>query len=108
MITPTEIEAYAVQIAEPDFETASIEPLIGHLGDAEFEAVMDRAAEISRDRGRAAHDEADTLVALTRLAHAAGCPSGIAVVPWLQEHGLVEEVNSSGFGFKTAKPGAVT
>jgi hypothetical protein len=54
MITPTEIEAYAVQIAEPDFETASIGPLIGHLGDAEFEAVMDRAAEISRDRGRAA------------------------------------------------------
>lgn len=42
MITAQQIEAFAVQIAEPDFviSKASIEPLIGHLGDAEFQAVM--------------------------------------------------------------------
>jgi hypothetical protein len=105
MITPAEIEAYAVQIAKPDFliSKASIEPLIGHLGDAEFKAVMGRAAEISRERGRAAFAEADKLETLTRLAHAAGCPSGTPVVPWLRERGLIEEVDG-GFRFKTASP----
>jgi hypothetical protein len=78
MITAQQIEAFAVQIAEPDFviSKASIEQLIGHLGDAEFKAVMARAAEISRERGRAAFAVADTLETLTGLAHAAGCPSG--------------------------------
>jgi hypothetical protein len=105
MITAQQIEAFAVQIAEPGFEVskASIEQLIGHLADAEFKAVMARAAEISRERGRGAFAVADTLETLTRLAHAAGCPSGIPVVPWLRERGLIEEVDG-GFRFKTASP----
>ena len=107
MSTPAEIESYAVQIAEPDFETASIEPLIGHLGDADFEAVMNRAAEISRERGRAAFAEADSLENLDRLANAAGCPPDVPTIPWLQERGLIEEVDD-GWRFKIAKPGAAT
>jgi hypothetical protein len=107
MISKSEIETYAGQIAEPDFETASIEPLIGHLGDAEFEAVMDRAAEISSERGLAAHAEADALRSVVRLAKATGIRAGGKPVPWLQERGLIEEVDG-GFRFKTAKPGAVT
>jgi hypothetical protein len=107
MITETEIETYAVQIAEPGFETASIEPLIGHLGAAEFRTVLRRAAEISRERGRAAHAVADSIENLRRLGKAAGCPDSEAIIPWLQARGLVEEVDG-GFRFKTAKPGAAT
>jgi hypothetical protein len=107
MITQTEIEAYAVQIGAPGFETASLEPLIGHLGDAEFEAVMDRAAEISRRRGKAAFAEADSLENLQRLAHAAGMPDGGKPVQWLQERGLIEKIGD-GWRFKTAKPEAMT
>jgi hypothetical protein len=50
---------------------------------------------------------ADTLKTLTRLARAAGCPRGVAVIPWLQERGLVEKVDG-GWRFTTAKPGEVT
>ena len=54
MISLTEIETFAVQIADPDFDPLSIEKLIGHLGEAEFEAVIDRAVEISRGHSEAA------------------------------------------------------
>ncbi|WMT79499.1 hypothetical protein [Bradyrhizobium sp. Ash2021] len=106
-LNPTEIEAYAVQMADPDFDLSSIETLIGHLPEREFEAVFDRAAEISREYGKAALSEADTLAAMNRLAHATGCPHGEPVIPWLQERGLIEQVDD-GWRFKTAKPGAVT
>jgi hypothetical protein len=51
MITPAEIETYAERIAAPGFEMALIEPLIGHLSDAEFKAVMDRASGGTRTNG---------------------------------------------------------
>jgi hypothetical protein len=106
-MTEQEIEAFAMQIAEPGFEVskASIEPLIGHLGASEFRTVLRRAAEISRERGRAAYAEADSLESLRRLGKAAGCPDGEPIIPWLQERGLIEEVDG-GWRFKTAKPGA--
>jgi len=104
MITEAEIETYAEQIAAPGFATASIEPLIGHLDDADFGMVLKRASGISRARGRAADTAADSLETLTRLAHAAGCPAGVAVLPWLQERGLAEEVES-GWRYKVPKPG---
>jgi hypothetical protein len=155
MISAQEIEEYAKQIGQVDFDLVRDgEKLIGHLygddllavlvraseiareiavaakaeadrleaeannsfefdlsakdlGLAEFEAVIDRAEAVSRARGKAAYAAADTLAALIRLAHAAGCPSGVAVIPWLQERGLVEEVDG-GFLFRTAKPGGAT
>ena len=106
MISLTEIETFAVQIADPDFDPLSIEKLIGHLGEAEFEAVIDRAVEISRGHSEAALSEADKLASLNQLAHAAGCPKGEPVIPWLQERGLIEQVDG-GWHFKPAKPGAV-
>jgi hypothetical protein len=106
MITQTEIETFAMQIAEPDFDPSQIEALIGHLRDAEIEAVIDRAAEISREHGEAALSEADTLASLSRLAHATGCPRGEPVIPWLQERGLIEQVDGGGWRFKTPAPRA--
>jgi hypothetical protein len=103
MISPSEIEAFTVQIAEPGFETARIEALIGHLAEAEFKAVMHRAAAIARAYGKAAFAEADALENLSRLAHAAGMPDGGNPFQWLQERDLVEEVDG-GYRFKTAKP----
>jgi hypothetical protein len=106
MITETEIETFAAQIAEPGFEVskANLDGLIGHLDHAESKAVLSRAAEISRERGRAAHAVADSIENLDRLGKAAGCPDGEPMIPWLQERGLIEEVDG-GFRFKTAKPG---
>lgn len=107
MINAAEIESYASQISEPDFEIAAIEPLIGHLSDAEIEAVIDRAAAIARERGRADMAAAAALETLARIAHAAGCPRGDPVIPWLQARNLVEEFNG-GFRFKVANPRPVT
>jgi hypothetical protein len=102
-ITQSEIEAFAVQIAEPDFKTESIEPLIGHLYGADVSAVLDRAAEIAREYAKAAFAEADATECLVRLANAAGCPDSESVIPWLLERGLIEKVED-GWRFKTAKP----
>jgi hypothetical protein len=109
ILTEAEIEAFAVQIAEPDFEIshAALDPLIGHLDPADFDAVMDRAQEIARAQGKAALAEAATLENLQRLAHASGMPDGGSPFPWLLERGLIEETDD-GWRFKTAKPGAVT
>lgn len=104
MITQTEIETFAAQIAEPTFEMANIEPLIGHLSETEMKAIMARAEAIAGEDIRAAQAEADTLEKVMRLAQASGCPDGAAVIPWLLERGLIER---SGNGFKTAKPRAV-
>jgi len=104
-ITPLEIEAYAVKMAEPSFEVseASIGALIGHLDPDDLNAVLDRSAEIAREHGEAAYVEAHVLESLQRLAHAAGCPSGIPVIPWLQERGLIEDVDG-GWRFKAPLP----
>ena len=131
MITPQEIETLALKIAEPDFVVshASLDPLIGHLDVADFDAVLHRAAEIARESGKALDTEADTvdpliveavvdaiaeneeilvdLENLVRLGNAAGCPDDAAIIPWLLERGLVEKVDG-GFRLKPAKPGPVT
>jgi hypothetical protein len=106
-LNPTELETFAVQIADPAFDPSSIESLIGHLGEIEFEAVIDRAIEIARCSGEAVLSEADDLTSLSRLAHAAGCPKGEPVIPWLQERGLVEQVDD-GWRFRAAKPEPTT
>jgi hypothetical protein len=109
MITEIEIETYALQIAEPAFgkiSDATLAPLIGHLDPADFEAVLERAAEIAHQRGDAALAEADALENLHRLARAAGMPDGGKPIPWLQERGLIEEVDG-GWCFKAAGPDIV-
>ena len=108
MITEQEIEAYAAQIAEADFDMArDAENLIGHLYGDDLVAVMRRASEISREMARRFCAEADSLESLERLAKATGCPEEEPIIPWLQARGLVEKVDG-GFRFKTAKPGAAT
>jgi hypothetical protein len=103
MIDAKEIEAFAVQIAEPSFQIASIEPLIGHLDPADFGSVLRRAEQIARQHGEAYLAEASTLENLDRLAQAAGCPDSEPVIPWLEERGLIEMVEV-GWRFKVAKP----
>jgi hypothetical protein len=68
VISPSEIETFAMRIAEPDFDLSTIETLIGHLPERYFDAVIDRAAEIAR--GEAAIAEADDLTSLNQLARA--------------------------------------
>jgi hypothetical protein len=51
--------------------------------------------------------EADGLDKVFRLAMAAGCPGDVPAIPWLLEHGLVDEVEGGFLRFKVAKPGAV-
>jgi hypothetical protein len=106
MISKSEIETFATKISEPNFEMANIEPLIGHLGEVEFKAVMHRAAEIARQRGREALADADSLEALLRLARAAVMPAGEKPIPWLAERGLIE-ASGRGWRFRAAKPSVV-
>jgi hypothetical protein len=110
MISASEIEAFAVQIAELTFEVskANISALIGHLDLPDYDVVLTRAAQIARQRGEADLAEAEALENLERLAHATGMPAGGKPIPWLQERGLVEEIDGGGFRFKTPRPGAVT
>jgi hypothetical protein len=103
MISPQEIEAYAEQMAEPDFEMANIDGLIGHLDEADFDAVLARAEKISRETGDACLAAANALRDLVRLAHATGMPKGGQPVAWLQERGLIERVDD-GFRVVPAKP----
>jgi hypothetical protein len=108
MISPQEIEAYAVKIAEPGFAVSetNIGALIGHLDFPDSDAVLARAVAISRQRGAAHLAEADTLETITRLAHASGMPAGEKPIRWLQERGLIEKVDG-GWRLKTPKPVAV-
>ncbi|HMF67604.1 MAG TPA: hypothetical protein VK602_08345 [Phyllobacterium sp.] len=39
-----------------------------------------------------------------RLARAAACPDGEPIIPWLQERGLIEQVDDGGWRFKTPAP----
>jgi hypothetical protein len=104
MISKEQIETFARQIADPDFEQVNILPLIGHLSDSEFDAILDRAEEITR--GYLAQARAEE--SLCRLARAAGCPGSAPMIPWLAERGLIDELPSGlGWRFKPAKPGAV-
>ena len=49
MITQSEIEAFAVQVANPDLDGVA---LICHLSDADFNAVLNRAEDIPREHAR--------------------------------------------------------
>jgi hypothetical protein len=44
-----------------------------------------------------------TSKSLTRLARATGCPLTEPIIPWLQEHGLIEKVDGH-WRFKVAEP----
>ena len=108
MITETEIETYAVQIAESDFDMArGAENLIGHLYGEDFIAVMRRASEIARNVVATARAEANALENLERLAKATGCPEAKPMIPWLQERGLIEKVDGL-WRLWIAKPAAVS
>jgi hypothetical protein len=48
MISKSEIETFAVQIGDSDFNTADLKPLIGHLSNPEFHAVLDRGGSRQR------------------------------------------------------------
>jgi hypothetical protein len=129
MITKAEIDALAVQIAEPDNfhrHVPIIERLLG-LSKSEQDAVLERAEAIEAQKWEAlACERAEELKqrraeiarlkaelqapweALLRLARAAGCPGDAPVIPWLAERGLIEETKGGeGWRFKAAKPGAV-
>jgi hypothetical protein len=106
MIDALQTEKYASQIAEPDFDTASIEPLIGHLDRGDIEAVLDRAEQIAREQAASCFTEASALKHLSRIAHASGMPDGGKPVEWLQEHGLIEKADGH-WRFKAAKPETV-
>jgi hypothetical protein len=106
MISKEQIETFAAEIADPAFKMQDIGPLIGHLSDSEFDAVLERAKEIARSRANAAHAEADSLENVQRLAHAAGMPAGEKPIPWLAERGLIEKIGD-GWRFKAAKPSAI-
>ena len=103
-----EMRGFAKRIAETGFVISkeTIDALIGHLTDVQQRAVMDRAAEIARERGNAMKSEANAVEALVRLAQATGMPEGGMPIPWLQERSLIEEVEG-GWRFKAAKPGMV-
>jgi hypothetical protein len=103
-ISMKQVESFAQQIAEPDFDMSQVEPLIGHLNGPAFEAVMTRAEEIAREEAEKADAAADALEELRRLALASGCPKGTPYIPWLQERGLIEEVED-GWTFRKAGPG---
>jgi hypothetical protein len=104
MISQTEIETYAVQIAEPGFEVskANIDRLVGHLDPADYKAVAERSMQIAKEVGGAYLAEARALENLQRLAQATGMPEGDMAIPWLQVRGLIKEVDGRWF-FK--KPG---
>ena len=166
MITQSEIEALAAQMAEPCFACTqrSIQRLIGHLDEEDFYAVLRRGGEISRDQTADAADAdpvtlaeaeiemlgnqladdwskdkemseltaglyganldavlnraelisfrrsgaylADSAETLLSLARATSCPDDVAIIPWLQKRGLVEEVDG-GWRFKKPKPGSI-
>ena len=109
LISEKEIETYAVQMAEPDFELsmASINAQIGHLDVPDYNAVLARAARIARERGEADLAEADALKSLLHLAKATGVPGGGKPFRWLQNLGLIEQVDGR-FRFKAAKPEPMT
>ncbi len=108
MISQTEIETFATKISEPDFKPTpeNMLAVIGHLSQDEFDLVYARAMEIHNARIAAMQAEAMPLENLGRLAHAAGCPSGVPVIPWLAERGLVEQVAGGGWRIAKAKPSA--
>ena len=74
-ISKQEIEVYAIQVAQPDFDIMEDgEPsqrmfrLLGHLTLEDVERIVQRSVEISREIAEAALDEADRLNEKVRIA----------------------------------------
>ena len=107
MITIAEIEALAVQMADPGFDLENMDAVVGHLSRQAFDMVYERCQEIYAWRITEMEAGRDSVVGLRNLARAAGCPKGVAVLPWLQERGLAEEVDGE-WKYKRAKLGVVT
>jgi hypothetical protein len=101
-LTEQEIEALGSQLADDwsrgECDTEATTGLHG----ANLDAVLTRAQDISLDRN--APELIDSGESLLRLAHATGCPDGEPIIPWLQERGLVEQVDDGGWRFKTPAP----
>jgi hypothetical protein len=108
MITPAEIETLGRKLADlwvaDDTHAARLDEF-DHLEGDDLDAVLTRAQDISFDRSLVGDgiDEV-TSESLTRLARATGCPLSEPIIPWLQQHGLLEEVDGV-LRFKPAKPG---
>ncbi len=108
MVTKDDIETLAVQLADLDFEgmpetiiDEKIDAALIGLDDADERAVLERAAEISRERGQKLFEMVDKMNSLRRLAAAAGCPEDVPLIPWLQERGLIEQVDG---GWRIKEP----
>jgi hypothetical protein len=109
MISKAEIETYATKISEKDFKPTpeNMLAVIGHLSQDEFDLVYARACEIHNAGIEAIKAESNSFKNLSRLAHAAGCPPGVKVLPWLAERGLVEQIAGVGWRITKAKPRSV-
>jgi len=102
-LTAQEIEELAVQISHADCSAARLEELMGHLDDADSEAVLFRVEAFARGEGDYGVAMADAIESLLRLAHAAGCPEGEPPLPWLEARGLAFKSEEGGWTFKTPK-----
>jgi hypothetical protein len=110
MITPDEFASLMLTLSDPDFEPTeeNLNAAIGHLhGDDEL-LLLAVVGEIHEARIVEMKIDAERWKRLQRLAAAAGCPKDVKVLPWLQERGLVEQVEGGGWRIKAAKPRAVT
>jgi hypothetical protein len=104
-LTEQEIEALGSQLADDWSRGEWDSEVTTGLDDANFNAVLIRAEDIQFDRtvAKGGAEALNSLIrgaeALTRLAHATGCPDDEPVLPWLQEHSCAEE-DDGGFRFK--------
>ena len=104
MITETEIEALGRYLADlwVADDTHALDLIDIPVSD-DLDAVYLRARDILFDRRVGEGIDEGTSKSLTRLARATGCPLTEPIIPWLQERGLIENVEG-GWRFKTAEP----
>ena len=76
------------------------------LDEAEL-AVADNAERQFREIGDRQMAHANLLERLNRLGHAAGCPSGDPMIPWLQRRGLIR-IEGRRIEFLTPGPSVAT
>lgn len=102
MISQTEIETYAVQIAKPDFDVRTVRWLIGHLDSDDRKAVLMRAAQIEVLVAREAQIIAE--MALERMEKEGRFPKGSYISPnrkvWFEDEIIAwqNEINGRGRG----------
>lgn len=104
-LTP-KLEEIAIELANTPFDGEKISAATTDLNDTDADAVIERAAEIKEQDAEAEAAEADTLRALSRLAHASGCPRGTAITPWLLARGLIELGDDGRYRIKPPGPAA--